>query len=160
MTTVTDWRAMRALRQTPVILSGVLNGVTHDEATTLTEGEGGWTITEVICHLRDFEEVFMGRAKKIQNEVAPQIDVVDHLELVIQNDYQSQDFRTALAELIRLRREFIAFLDDLEAPEWFQYGAHPEAGHITILDVAMQTALHDVNHIEQIMRILNRAEPL
>ncbi|MEO1288580.1 MAG: DinB family protein, partial [Chloroflexota bacterium] len=44
------------------ILKNVVDAVSHEALTTYRDGGVGWTTLEVLCHLRDFEEVFLIRA--------------------------------------------------------------------------------------------------
>lgn len=53
-----------------------------------------------------------------------------------------------------LRREFIAMLIPLREDEWQRRGLHPESGVVTLLEHVTNVSLHDLNHIEQIIRAL------
>lgn len=44
-----------------------------------------------------------------------------------------------------------------EAATWLRAGTHPAQGPATLLDVAINAGLHDVDHLEQLARCL---EPL
>src|SRR5690606_10422072 len=83
MTVITPDRFLRALQQTPVILNGILHGVTQEQAATLRDpnpsasGGAGWTTTEVVCHLRDFETIFYERALLLLKEDRPEIPTFD-----------------------------------------------------------------------------------
>ncbi len=50
-------------------------------------------------------------------------------------------------------------LGRLSADEWERAGEHAERGRLTVRELARHMAAHDMNHIEQIERLLahNRA---
>ena len=49
-------------------------------------------------------------------------------------------------------------LAKLNSEDWQKYGIHAERGKITVADLARHMAGHDINHIDQVRRILGRAE--
>jgi hypothetical protein len=90
---------IRLMGDTLKILGFILAGVTAEQATTLrdpSDGQKGWTITEVICHLRDFDEIFFRRARMMVEQANPLLPGYDHNMLVIERNYNSQDFRQVL----------------------------------------------------------------
>jgi len=44
--------------------------------------------------------------------------------------------------------------DKLTPEEWQRHGVHTERGEMTVRDLAVQIAGHDINHIAQIQAIL------
>ncbi|NJM07432.1 DinB family protein [Candidatus Gracilibacteria bacterium] len=77
---------------------------------------------------------------------------IDIHALAQQNDYAAADLRAALATFIARRQQFIAVLEALSDEQWLLAGVHPEQGPATVLDVAVNSGLHDIDHIEQIIR--------
>jgi uncharacterized damage-inducible protein DinB len=71
-------------------------------------------------------------------------------------DYDSWTPRDAL-EMFRLLREAnLRMLARLTPEEWQRYGIHAERGRITVEDLARHMAGHDVNHINQVRRLLEQ----
>ena len=48
------------------------------------------------------------------------------------------------------------WLEGLDEAQLARPGIHPETGAMTILHLAINTVLHDVDHMEQISRVLGR----
>ncbi|NDJ61733.1 MAG: hypothetical protein GYB67_11445 [Chloroflexi bacterium] len=160
MTMMTSARFLRGLRQTPVLLNALLADLTAEHATGPTDGDGGWTVTEVVCHLHDFEMTVVARARQMLTENAPTLRPIDQEQLAIDNDHKSQDFRSAFTSYLEARRAFVASLENLTNDQWGRRGSLPSAGEFTVMELAMMVALHDVNHIEQIARIVGASDRL
>ena len=160
MTYVTADRFITNARRTPVILHALLHGVTRERAMNATDGPDGWSVVEVVCHLRDFEGFFRGRAESMLAEENPELPAYDHEALAIERDYQHQDMREALAVLLEERRRFIALFESLRPEQFARPGIHPENGPITVFDSLVQLTNHDITHIDQIARCLELSDRL
>jgi hypothetical protein len=152
-TTSTDPR-IRNAGKTQTILGAVLRGVDQAAATGPRDGADGWTTLEVLCHLRDFELIWQARANLILTDDRPDLPALDVAGLAIEKAYSQQQFTTIWAERTRLRQETLVLLDGLTDEQWNRTGLHPRYGEMTISDLAKQLTTHDVDHIEQIVRIL------
>jgi hypothetical protein len=126
-------------------------------ATTLRDGGDGWTITEVLGHLRDFDGFFRGRAIMMVEQDTPRLPAYGHEAIAIAARYNEQDPHAVVAELLRSRRETHAFFSGLTDEQWGRAGIHPERGHFTMTDAVIQVGHHDTVHLEQIAKILLRA---
>jgi uncharacterized damage-inducible protein DinB len=158
MTMMTPDRLIKALGYTPVILQGLLQSVDQDWAEEATDGADGWSVIEVVCHLRDFEQIFFDRAQQTLAEDEPVLTPRDHEAMVREGDYQHQELCEALTDLRETRRAFLQWMEALTPMQWQRQALHPENGPMTILDMALQTTLHDVTHLDQISRALGFAE--
>jgi uncharacterized damage-inducible protein DinB len=158
MTMLTPERLIKALGYTPTILEAVLHDVDQDWAQEATDGPAGWSVFEVVCHLRDFEHIFFDRARQTLAEDEPVLTPRDHEAMVREGDYQHQELCDALTELRETRRAFLRWMESLTPDQWQRRALHPENGPMTILDMALQTTLHDVTHFDQISRALEYAE--
>lgn len=127
---------------------------THEALTTLRDGADGWTPLEILCHLRDFDEIFYARAKSMIEQDNPTFVAYDHEAMVTERAYNTQDPNQVVLSFRRHRAEFIAFFESLSEEQWARSGTHPERGHFTMLDAVAQVATHDINHIEQMVRVL------
>ena len=151
-------RHLQLMQTTLDILGNVLAPVSQAVATTLRDGRDGpqgWTIVEVVCHLRDFDGYFHQRAQMMLAQDYPKLPAYDHVALAVEHDYINQDVHAVYDELVELRHEFIAFFKSLSPEQWARVGIHPERGHFSLTDAVMQVGLHDTIHLEQITRILN-----
>lgn len=151
-------RHIGLMQNTLKLWQNVLADVTQEDATTYRDGPDGWTTLEVLCHVRDFDGFFMGRAQMMIEQDNPQLPAYDHEALAIERRYNEQDLQTVLAELAAVRRTFIRFYLKLDEEQWQRTGIHPERGFFTMTDSVMQVGHHDVNHLEQVTRILKQAK--
>jgi hypothetical protein len=158
MTVMTPDRLMAALGYTPAILQGMLHSVDQEWAQEATDGPGGWSVIEVVCHLRDFEQIFFDRAQQTLAEDEPVLTPRDHEAMAREGDYLHQELCEALTDLRETRRAFLRWMGTLTPKQWQRHALHPENGPMTILDMALQTTLHDVTHLDQISRALGYAE--
>jgi len=147
-------RHIRLMRLTCDTLGNILAGMSGETATTLRDGPDGWTVLEVVCHLRDFDQYFFGRVKLMLNGDYPLLPAYDHEQIAIEGNYNQQNLQQAYAELRESRQMFAAFFEGLTEGQWALAGVHPENGHWTMLDSLVQVGSHDVTHLEQITRIL------
>ena len=150
-------KALRTLRKTPSILAALLQGVTQEEAVALRDGDDGWNVVFIVCHLRDVEAIFAQRVRDLLAGPQPTFAVVSNEELMRRSDYTAADLRQTLAEYAQRHREFIALLEPLNDEQWLLDGVHPAQGPATLLDVAINSGLHDVDHLEQIVSCLKPA---
>lgn len=145
-------KALRTLRKTPVLLEALLQDVTQEQAVALCDGD--WNVIFVVCHMRDYEAIAAQRVRDLLAGPNPTFAVVSNDELIQGNNYAAADLRQALAAYAQQRRETIALLESLADEQWLLAGMHPAQGPATLLDVAVNAGLHDVDHLEQIVRCL------
>jgi uncharacterized damage-inducible protein DinB len=156
MTMMTPERAFQQLRKTPVILAAALRGLSQERAEAATDGPDGWNVVQVVCHLRDFEEIFLWRGQHMLAHDKPAFPPVDQNALAAT---QQRENLAAAFDTYRARRQaFITFLETLSAEQWERRAIHALYGEVTLLEVALNAAQHDVNHIEQIVRAVGLAD--
>ncbi len=155
----TTWGQARARQIAAIglsckILRHLLATLDDERARELRDGADGWSIIEILCHLRDFDEIFQSRAKMMLEQDSPQLPAYDHEAMAIERDYQNQTLAGALHALDASRGRFIQFFRELSPEQWTRGGIHPEKGAFSMTDALMQVALHDLDHLEQISRVL------
>ena len=155
----TSWRQVRerhlgAMRVSCDILGHIARGLSNERARELRDGPGGWSIIEIVCHLRDFDEIFHSRAIMMRDQAHPQLPAYDHEAMAIERAYQQEDLAEAYRALKTSRERFIAFFAGLTPEQWERDGVHPERDSFNMTDAAMQVGLHDLDHLEQITRVL------
>ena len=146
-----------AIKKTVQIYGHILATVSQEAASTLrdqNDAPNGWSALEVLCHVRDFDGFFYGRAVMIRNEANPQLPAYDHEALAIERRYNQQNLKQVYAELVESRQRFVEFFQSLTDDEWERAGIHPESGHFSLMDALMQVSSHDLTHLEQLTRIL------
>lgn len=158
MLTKVQLRAIYLMGKSVKLLQNLLHNVSQTDVTTFrdpNDGVKGWTVLEVVCHLRDFEEVIRLRIQMLSTEDNPRFPIWDHDALVTEKAYNQQDLQEVLQTLLKSRRALQDTFTGLPAELWERTGVHPEYGDYSMTDVALQVGWHDVNHMEQITRILN-----
>ncbi len=147
-------RQISMMRLTCEMLGHILQGVTDEGARTLRDGDEGWSIIEILCHLRDFDAIFYNRAIMMIEQDQPQLPGFDHEAMAIERSYQQENLQTAYQTLRASRQRFIQFFEALTPEQWERGGVHPERDSFTMTDAAMQVGMHDLDHLEQITRVL------
>jgi HAD superfamily hydrolase (TIGR01549 family) len=146
------------LRSTPAALKTLCSTpCSSDEQMnwTLQSEPGEWSLTEVICHLRDVEtEVFEPRFEKIINEDNPFIVGIDSDPWAEQRQYIRQDGPQALSVFISKRKELISLLSALPPEDWQRPARHAIFGPTHLQELASFVSEHDRLHIQQIIRLI------
>jgi hypothetical protein len=117
-----------------------------------------WAAKEVICHLRDTEELFRARFDMIASLEEPRFptlnpDVPDRW--AEDRQYIRNDAGGALATFRTRREESLAYLRALTPEQWLRGGLHPTRGRMTPGDFVTLIAWHDENHFDQLRRALD-----
>jgi hypothetical protein len=111
-----------------------------------------WTAREVMCHLADVEIALGFRMRQIVAEDKVLVQPFD--EQVWAKGYKVADPRMALRSFLALREWNLAFVKALPAPTWDKPYRHPEQGDLKFADLIKLLAGHDLNHLNQLRRIL------
>jgi hypothetical protein len=141
-----------AMRSTEDVYRKLLEGVTQEHAQSSRGGDEGWTIVEVLCHLRDAEERSVERARKMATEDHPFLEAYDQDVWARERRYSEENVTNALEGFLRHKREHIALLEGLPAEAWKRTGHHEEWGDIDIHSQALHMIAHDFQHAAQIAR--------
>lgn len=141
------------------IIGHILKNVTLEQARSLREGPEEWTILEILCHLRDFDTIFRERAIMMLENEHPDLPAYDHEAMAIDKHYNDEDFAYAFDGFIASREKTKAFFEALTDEGWSRKGNHPERDGFSMIDAVMQVSHHDIDHIEQITRLLEQEIP-
>jgi hypothetical protein len=147
-------RLIDNLRKNSAILSHILQDVAQIDAATWRDGPDGWTVLDVMCHLRDYEDIFRERGELMMGETIPTFPVYDHLAMVVEREYHAQNLKEVLADFAASREETAVFFTNLSTEAWQRTGNHVEHGVYTMTSLAAHMVWHDSNHIEQITRVI------
>jgi hypothetical protein len=132
-----------------------------------------WSATEIVCHLRDIEEICMMRFRTMLAMSEPKVLVVGARpsnpaewglvgdELPVDPDrwaeerqYARCDPGAALTAFRRRRTESLDFFGRLSTNQWERGCLHPTLGRLTFTDWTAAMAAHDDNHLDQLRRAL------
>ena len=148
------------LIQLATMSSNVLNALSRPDIDwARAASDGGWSLTEVICHLRDVEaEVHQERYKSIlvqENAFLAGVSADEWAEI---RRYQEQDGMKALEEFINTRRKTIEMLEQLKPEQWQRQGRHAFFGPTSMHEILFLQARHDDIHLEQIRNLLEEQQ--
>lgn len=133
----------------------IIDNSDPDALITLRDGINGWTVLEVLCHLRDFEVVFMGRIQAMLTEDNPALAFPNPDTLAAEENYMDNTVVDIMQSWQTHRQAHLDLMQTIAEAQWERTGVHPTRGAFTPHDQLFLTALHDTIHMEQITRILN-----
>ena len=113
-----------------------------------------WSVAEIVAHLADAELAISWRIRQILSKNAVPIQAYDQDSWAKTFDYARRDPRQSLANFRTLREANIALLKSVTRKLWDNYGVHEERGNESISHVVRMVAGHDLNHLQQVQRIL------
>lgn len=113
-----------------------------------------WSVSEILAHLADAELVGSFRMRLILGAPGTPIVAFDQDSWVTSGHYEKRDPRKSLDQFRMLREVNLALLKSLTPEQWKHYGMHTERGQETIERIVQMFAGHDINHLQQIERIL------
>lgn len=144
------------LSATPATLNGLLRGLDVDAWHRKTAHDD-WSLTELICHLRDTErEVHHMQVGLFKDGNEPFIPRPDTSVWASQRDYLHEDGALALKEFNEARRETLTQLKNIPAGEWDRKARHAIFGPTNFLEVISFFADHDRMHIQQAWSTLRK----
>ena len=115
---------------------------------------GKWSIAEIVAHIADTELVGGYRIRAILGEPGTQIIGFDQDVWVTALHYDKRDLKKSFEQYRTLREANLALLKSLAPEQWKHHGMHNERGPETVDTIVKMFAGHDINHIQQIERIL------
>jgi uncharacterized damage-inducible protein DinB len=129
-----------------------LTGQAGEERLERPPAPGKWSIREIAAHLADCELVFAFRLRQTLAEDHPIIQPFDQDRWAAQ--YARYDFAAALRLFAAMRAWNILLIDGVSQAERQRPTSHPERGVMTFWTIVETMAGHDINHLQQIERIL------
>lgn len=115
-----------------------------------------WSLTEVVCHLRDVErEVHQARLESLIGQAEAFLPGAVADDWVQEREYKEQDGPEALASFLTARRETLRLLNGLDEEMWERRGQHAFFGPTSIHELVYLIVRHDQAHWEQITALLN-----
>jgi len=140
-------------RQTPAHLAQLTEGITETKLYERPDA-GKWSVAELVAHLADAEIGCYWRYRRMIEHNGGPLPPYDQELWSTLGKNNSRAVSDSLL-LFRLLREYnLRMLEALSAEQWECYGMHAERGRMSVRDLAQQIAGHDLNHLEQIRKIL------
>jgi len=139
----------------PAKLAKLLKGVSTAKARKRPAPEK-WSIAEIVAHIADTELVGGYRIRAILGNPGGPIIGFDQDVWVKALHYDKRDLRKSYEEYRALREANLALLKTLTPEQWKQHGVHNERGPESVETIVRMFAGHDLNHFQQIERILGK----
>jgi FMN phosphatase YigB (HAD superfamily) len=140
----------------PYALAGNL-AMVHGELGDLPQAawqprpsSGEWSLTELICHLRDVErEVNLPRLRSLVESDNPFVAGADTDPWARERDYQAQSGPEALRDFIAARREAVNYLRRQPSQVWRRTARHAIFGPTQLIEIVGWILDHDRIHLDQ-----------
>ncbi len=113
-----------------------------------------WSVVEILAHLADSEIVYGWRLRAILGSPGSPIAAFDQNTWAVAGHYAERDARESIEQFRAVRQANLSLLRSLTPEQWQHHGMHSERGKETIERVVNMMAGHDLNHLQQIERIL------
>ena len=143
------------LSRTPAALDGLLRGL-PDDWTRCNEGEGTFTVVDVVGHLIHADKAnWIPRARMIlEHGEARAFESFDRWGHV--QECKDRTLPQLLDEFARVRTGCLDQLRalNLKSEQLALRGRHPSLGALTLSNLLATWAAHDMTHLHQISRIL------
>lgn len=124
-----------------------------DEEARFRRPSGGWSILEVVFHLKVEEtEDFRPRLRLTLEDPAAEWPKLDPEARVAEGRCDERSLAAELEEFLAERARSLAWLRGLAAPDWSRVHRHPR-GPIAAGDLLASWAAHDLLHVHQIARL-------
>jgi HAD superfamily hydrolase (TIGR01549 family) len=147
---------LTTLRATPAALDALLNELPASQYTQRPEAEE-WSLTEILCHLRDVEEeVNWPRFNKVNQENDPFLPGMVTDPWAEERKYFCQDGSSALQSFTAARLKVLDLLEDLDEAGWTRSARHAIFGPTYLKELVGISASHDRLHLQQFRKTLNR----
>jgi len=134
-------------------IRALVDGIGDEEARWRLPS-GGWSILEVVCHLRDEEtDDFRQRLRITLEDPAREWPRLDPEARVTERRYQEQSMKPEIEGFLSERKKSLDWLRGLDAPDWSRAHVHPRLGSMAAGDLLASWVAHDLLHIRQIARL-------
>lgn len=141
---------------TPAVLDGLFRNL-EPAAWSLKPSDDDWSLTELICHLRDTErEIHHMQLKLFDGQGEPFIPRPDTGVWASQRDYLHEDGPGAMREYTEARRATLDILMNMPDRNWERKARHAIFGPTNFREIAGFMADHDRMHIHQAWSILKK----
>lgn len=132
-------------------LARALGGVS-ERALHAKPEDGGWTLHQQICHLRDCEtQIFLVRARLILKQDRPAVENFDQDAYMRKHYVASQPLPSILAEFRNARRQLVRLLRATTDKDWTRTAVHPEYGVISLEWQMLHNYAHTLDHLAHIL---------
>jgi hypothetical protein len=113
-----------------------------------------WSVIEILAHLADSEVVCGWRLRAILGAPGTTIDAYDQNAWNLAGHYATRNASECIDQFRAMRKANLLLLNSLTPEQWSHHGMHAERGKETVEHIVSLIAGHDLNHVQQIERML------
>ena len=151
---VADQDPALVLAGTPARLRLLVESATAAELAW-TSSPDRWSIAQIVAHLADSEIVGAWRIRTVLARDGCTLQAYDQNQWAAAFGYAAVDPAEALAVFTSVRASTLALLGRVDAARLEHAGHHQERGREPIRHIMTMYAGHDLNHLAQIVRLLD-----
>ncbi len=144
------------LRQTPARVATSTDGYSTAQLRAIPP-EGGWSVNEVLAHLRACADVWGSCIETILAQDHPTIRAINPRAWIKRTDYPQQEFTPSLEAFTAQRTRLMTILERLTVAQWSRSATMTHSGapiERTLQSFAWRMAVHERAHVKQIERIV------
>jgi hypothetical protein len=145
------------LRGTAPAIGQLIAGRTREDLRWTTSPDR-WPAAAILAHLADAEVVASYRVRMILASPGTAIQAFDQNAWAAAFRYADQDASESLALFRQLRNAWLSLIAGMDDAWLDRYGVHQERGKETVRHLLRLYAGHDLNHLQQIARILEERD--
>ena len=139
---------IKALREAGGELLSELEGIRQRDAVRAPAGE--WSFAQIAQHVRDNDDVFLHNVTAILSRRRATLLAEPFGRAPEGDEARFIDIERAAYGYASLRQRAIYALYDLEGADWERTGEHPYRGPVSLLQLARELHLHDLEHLWQV----------
>jgi hypothetical protein len=141
--------ALERLLQTPREVAALLDGLSEDALTGQPEG-GGWSLRQVVSHLRDAQGVLSVRLDLMLEEDDPLLTSQAVFQWATREETRPPTTQEVFDTYSASRQETVAKLKSIPLKDWWRTGRHEEFGPLTLRQQVSYFAAHESTHFPQL----------
>jgi uncharacterized damage-inducible protein DinB len=130
----------------PKQLRAATVGLTREQAMARPV-PGKWSVLEVVCHLADFEPIYVERMKRVISHDRPLLMAADETLFAAKLAYHERDLDEELRVIELTRGTFARILRTLPADAFQRTGVHAERGLKTLEELLNLITNHIPHHV-------------
>ena len=141
------------LEKAPDEFAALIRGKNEELLSKRPDGKN-WAAKEIICHMRDTDELFMNRLQAIVAMDEPKFLPVEADRWAEERQYLRNDVQESLSAFRKRRADALNFLRGLKPEQWERAAIHSTRGRETLRNYVELMAKHAPNHLDQLKRAL------
>ncbi len=142
-------------RETAQQLANLVDGIPAERLST-PPAPDKWSVATILAHLSEAEVVSTWRYRQMIEHNGTSLPGYDQEVWETLGEYSARSPQESLQLFRLLRQANLQMFARLTSEQWERHGIHAERGPMTVRDLAVQIAGHDINHLAQIRSILEK----